>query len=124
MLEIEDTEAVRIAKYDIEEINGQIDRLNYSWQTGKIRKVEQYEKDYEELLEKLALAEAKTEEVPIKDFEKIETILHSGWKEIYNSLDDQHRQAFWRSFVRSIEINWTSEIKEITRGNFFDPGLY
>lgn len=28
-----------VPKYDIEEIYDRIDRLNYSWQTGKIRKV-------------------------------------------------------------------------------------
>ena len=46
-------------KHDIEEIHGRIDRLNYSWQTGKIRTVEQYEKDYAELLALLEEAEAE-----------------------------------------------------------------
>ena len=110
---------VRVPQYDIEEIHEQIDRLNYSWKTGKIRKVEQYEKDYEELMKKLEAAEAERGEVVLKDFSHIEAVLQGGWKTIYNNLDDAHKRAFWRSFIQSIEIDWTTKHKEITRVNFF-----
>lgn len=117
--EVSDSTKVNVPKYDIEALHEQIDRLNYSWQTGKIRKVEQYEKDYAELMEKLELAEAEQGEVIVKDFSKIEAILQAGWKEIYKNLDDAHRRAFWRSFIQSIEINWSNETKEIAKVNFF-----
>ena len=114
--EVTDSDSVKIPKYDIEEIHEQIDRLNYSWQTGKIRKVEQYEKDYSELMEKLEAAEAERGEIVVKDFTHIEAVLHDGWEAIYNKLDDAHKRAFWRSFVKSIEVDWN---KDITRVNFF-----
>ena len=117
--QVSDSDSVGVPKYDIEEIYEQIDRLNYSWQTGKIRKVEQYEKDYAELTELLEKAQAEQGEAEAKDFSKIETILHSGWETIYNALDDTYKRAFWRSFVKSIEIDWTTNKKEITRVNFF-----
>jgi hypothetical protein len=117
--QVDDSDKAKAPKYDIEEIHDRIDRLNYSWQTGKIRKVEQYEKDYAELLELLELAEAEQSKVVVKDFSKIETILHSGWEGIYNNLDDAYKRAFWRSFIQSIEINWTTKTKEITRVNFY-----
>lgn len=117
--EIQDSDAFKVPQNNIEEINAQIDRLNYSWQTGKIRKVEQYERDYAELMAKLAQAEAEQGEVIIKDFSKIDSILHAGWKEIYKALDDGHRRAFWRSFVDSIEVDWMDKEKKIKRVNFF-----
>lgn len=117
--EVTDSETTNIPKHDIEEINDQIDRLNYSWKTGKIRKVEQYEKQYDELMEKLEEAEAEQKQVAVKDFSKIEATLKEGWQGIYNSLDDEHKRSFWRSFVTSIEINWTTEKKEVTKVNFF-----
>lgn len=116
---IEDTDEVKVPVYDIDDIHEQIDRLNYSWQTGKIRKVEQYEKDYAELMEKLEAAEAERSEVILKDFSKIEAVLSEGWQEIYNNLDEVHRQAFWRSFIKSIEIHWTTLKKEVLKVNFF-----
>lgn len=106
-------------KYDIDEIYERIDRLNYSWNTGKIRTVEKYESDYAELTEMLEKAEAERGETEVKDFSKIEAILHSGWEAIYHSLDDTYKRAFWRSFIKSIEVEWTTEKKEIKRINFF-----
>lgn len=116
---IESADTVKIPQYNIEELHNQIDRLNYSWQTGKIRKVEQYEKDYAELMEKLEIAEAERGPAEVKDFSKIDNILQLGWRSVYRNLDDAHKRAFWRSFIQSIEINWTTETKEIVRVNFF-----
>lgn len=118
-VEISEADTVKIPKYNIEEIHEQIDRLNYSWQTGKIRKVEQYEKDYTELMEKLEKAEAERGDVTVKDFSKIEAVLHSGWRAIYENLDDAYKRAWWRSFIKSIEITWTTDVKRIDKVNFF-----
>ena len=112
--------AEQVQKYDIEEIYERIDRLNYSWNTGKIRTVEKYEADYAELMEMLEKAEDERRAAPVKDFSKIEAILHAGWKAIYNDLDDAYKRAFWRSFIQSIELEWTTEKKEIRKVNFFD----
>lgn len=117
--EVTDADTVKIPRHNIDEIHDRIDRLNYSWQTGKIRKVEQYEKDFAELMELLEEAEAEQGVVEVKDFSQIEAILQDGWKGIYNKLDDEHKRAFWRSFIKSIEIHWTTEKKEIVRVNFF-----
>lgn len=117
--QVSESNEAKIPKHDIEEIHAQIDRLNYSWQTGKIRTVEQYEKDYAELVGKLEAAQAERGEVVVKDFSKIESILHSGWESIYNNLEDAYKRAFWRSFVQSIELDWSTKKKEIKRVNFF-----
>lgn len=117
--EIQDSAAFKIPKKNIEEINGKIDRLNYSWQTGKIRTVEQYENQYADLMKQLEEAKRIQGEVVVKDFSKIENILSEGWKEIYNSLDDAHKRAFWRSFVESIEVDWTGKEKKIKKVRFF-----
>ena len=118
-LAVSSSDNVKTTMYNLEEIHEQIDRLNYSWQTGKIRKVEKYEKDYAELMEKLEKAEAEQKNVVVQDFSKIETILSQGWREIYNNLDDSYKRAFWRSFIQSIEVEWTTSNKEIKRVNFF-----
>ena len=118
-LEVTDSSTSKIPKYNIEELHEQIDRLNYSWQTGKIRSVEKYEKDFAELMEKLEAAEAAQGEIEVKDFSKIESILHAGWRDIYKNLDDAYKRAFWRSFIQSIEIEWTTHNKKIKRVNFF-----
>ena len=118
-VQITDSESEAVPKYDIDEIYERIDRLNYSWNTGKIRTVEKYESDYEELMELLEKAENERKAAPVKDFSKIEAILHDGWKNIYENLDDAYKRAFWRSFIQSIELEWTTETKKIKDVNFF-----
>ena len=106
-------------KYDIDSINAEIERLNYSWINGRIKKVEDYDKQYDELIRQLDDAEQECNKPELKDFSKVEDILSKGWKELYKSLDTEHKRAFWRSFISSIEINWTTEVKEIKKVNFF-----
>ena len=119
-IQVTDSGEEAINKYDIDEIYERIDRLNYSWNTGKIRTVEKYESDYAELMEMLEKAEDERRAAPVKDFSKIEAILHDGWKAIYENLDDAYKRAFWRSFIQSIELEWTTAKKEINNVNFFD----
>lgn len=114
---VEEGEEKKVKKYDIEDIHDQIDRLNYSWQTGKIRKVETYEKQFAELTEMLSKAEEEQGEESTVDFEKVEGILQSGWQGIYDALTDENKRAFWRSFIKSIEIK--PDGKQIQRVNFF-----
>lgn len=112
---------VKKAKPDIKKIQAEIDRLNYSWRTGKIAKVEDYERDFEELKAKLEEAQMDEPEVP-QDFSAIEEALGGDWRDIYNMLDDEHKRAFWRKYIKSIEIDWTVKgkgNKRITKVNFF-----
>ena len=119
-IQVTDSGEKTIHKYDIDEIYERIDRLNYSWNTGKIRTVEKYEADYEELMHLLEEAQNERNNMPVKDFSRIEAILHDGWKAIYENLDDAYKRAFWRSFIQSIELEWTTAKKEIKNVNFFD----
>ena len=105
-------------KYDIKEINAEIERLNYSWQKGRIKTIEQYDKQYDALLEKLELAEKEQHQTQEADFSNVESVLQSGWEEIYKALDDEHKRAFWRNIIASVEIEWTTDVKRITKVNF------
>lgn len=119
-IEVADSGEEKVPKYDIDEINAELERLNYAWRKGRIKGgIEQYDREYDELMEQLELAKSERNEVDIKDFEKIEEVLHSGWETIYKELDEEHKRAFWRGIISSIEVNWTTEVKEITKVNFF-----
>lgn len=108
-----------VPKVSVEDVQAEIDRLNYSWQKGRIKKVEEYDRQYDELMAKLEEAQAVHEEEVERDFSKVESALQDGWKGIYDALDDAHKRSFWRSFIESIEVHWTTEKKTIERVNFF-----
>jgi DNA invertase Pin-like site-specific DNA recombinase len=117
--EITEADSTKIPRYNIEEINAEIDRLNYSWQKGRIRSVEKYEEEHDALLDKLALAEAEKATSTPTDFSKLDAILHDGWEEIYKTLNEENKRAFWRSFIVSMTPDWDGEEKSMKDIIFF-----
>lgn len=107
-----------VSKYDADELRGELDRLNYSWQKGRIKSVEEYDKKYDALVAKIEEAEKAVPEAP-PDFSHIKAILTAGWEPIYKALDNDHKKAFWRAFVKDIHLNWSKEHKEIGNIEFF-----
>ena len=108
----------KVSKYNVKELQTELDRLNYSWQKGRIKNVEEYDRKYDEIVAKIAEAENSVKEKP-KDFSKIRETLSAGWKSIYESLDNYHKRAFWRSFVKEIQIDWGASKKDIDDIIFF-----
>ena len=113
-------ETERVSKHDVQALQQELDRLNYSWQKGRIKSVEEYDKRYDELMAQID--EAHAEQMAFHDapdYEKIQQMLSSDWKEIYAALDDEHKRAFWRSFVEEIQIEWTKDVKRVIDIKFF-----
>lgn len=108
----------KVGKYNVKELRSELDRLNYSWQKGRIKSVEEYDKKYDDIVAKIAEAESTIKEKP-KDFSHIKETLSCGWKGIYESLDNEHKRAFWRSFVKEIQIDWGADTKDIKDIEFF-----
>ena len=108
----------KVSKYNVKDLQTELDRLNYSWQKGRIKDVEEYDRKYDEIVAKIAEAESSIKEKP-KDFSHIKETLSAGWKSIYESLDNYHKRAFWRSFVKEIQIDWGVSKKEIEDIIFF-----
>jgi hypothetical protein len=109
--------AVQNPKKKIESINAQIDRLNYAWQTGKIRTVEMYEAEYQNLVNQLEKVKQEQDAAPIRDFSNVDSMLRVGWRDAYKLLDDKRKREFWRSFIKKIE--WDYEAKEVIGIDFF-----
>ena len=112
--------ADKVSKYNLPALQDELDRLNYSWQKGRIKTVEEYDKRYDALMEQIEAAQneqASLNDAP--DYEKIQQILCSGWKETYAALDAEHKRAFWRSFVEEIELAWNKDEKRVIDIKFF-----
>lgn len=116
-IEISEKEKV-VNKVDVEELRAELDRLNYSWQKGRIKSVEEYDKKYDALVAKIEEAESAVPDAP-PDFSHIKAILSEGWEAIYKAMDSDHKKAFWRAFVKDIYLDWSKEHKEISDIEFF-----
>ena len=110
----------RVNKYDLNALESELDRLNYSWQKGRIKSVEEYDKQYDDLMVQISEAmEEQAEYTSDVDYDRIQSVLVSGWQDIYRELDPEHKRAFWRSFIEEIELDWDKKIKELYDIKFF-----
>lgn len=115
-----EAENEKSSKYNVAELQAELDRLNYSWQKNRIKSAEEYDRKYDAIVEKIEAAQAERQELSEVDYDRIRCLFQSGWRDLYNALDDEHKRSFWRSFIESIEIDWGKgrygkrEIKDIT----------
>lgn len=113
-------QAEKVSKVNIEELQQELERLNYSWQKGRIKTVEEYDEKYDALVKQIE--EAKTDISQITDtpdYDRIKAVLTGDWRKIYEALDQDHKRAFWRSIIKEIHIDWTKENKAIKEVIFF-----
>lgn len=113
-----------VNKNKLNNLHGELRRLNYMWQKGRIEDAEEYDRKYNDITAKIAAAQAEIEERTAKvDYGKVSEVLSSGWQDIYRLLDDEHKRAFWRSFIKEIHVKWgdgRNAEKEITDILFLD----
>ena len=95
---------------ELAKISGELQRLNYSWQKGRIDPGV-YDREFVALKRRQRTIES-LDDAP--DYARIEEILKKGWKEVYSELTDESKRAFWRSFVAEIRIKWDDEAREVT----------
>lgn len=95
---------------DIKNIKEEMNRLNKQWRKGRIKESE-YDYEYERLEKKLEKLE---EERPTeKDLTPLHEFINSGWKNIYDTLDDKQKRALWRSVINYIEADVPAKEFEI-----------
>lgn len=92
-------------KIDPKPIEEELNRLNYSWQKGRLS-VEEYDRKYDEITKRLNNACLTQHQRTQDELNRIDQTLKSGWRNVYAALDAEHKQAFWRSFIKEIHLVW------------------
>lgn len=95
---------------DIKEIKDEMDRLNKQWRKGRIKENE-YDYEYDRLEKKLEKIEQENPKE--KDLTPLYDFMNSGWKNIYDTLDDVEKRALWRSVINCMEVDLPTKMFEI-----------
>lgn len=94
----------RSKKKDCANIQAEIDRLNILFQKGRISE-EYYDSQYEILSEKLKQYQKEQKPVNIEPYIRLQKTFSGDWVSIYKNLDNAHKNAFWKSLIKNIEID-------------------
>ncbi len=99
---------------DSDALRTEMDRLNILFQKGRI--TERYYDEQYEILEK-KLSESETIKVPSPEsYRDVIRAVSGNWQDLYLKLDKNHKQAFWKSTIKDIQID--KETHKICGFNF------
>lgn len=66
--------------------------------------MEEYKKDHAAITEKLEELIRQDKPVPKENFQKLEGVFQSGWKDDYDSINKEEKREFWRILIKEIRI--------------------
>lgn len=83
-------------------IQAELDRLNTMYQKGRISEA-YYDSQYAMLSGQLD--DLNTNVITVESFAPLQKIFSGDWKAIYEELDSEHRNAFWKSIIKEIRLD-------------------
>lgn len=83
-------------------IQAELDRLNIMYQKGRISE-EYYDSQYSILSRQLNGPD--TNVITVESFAPLQKIFSGNWKSVYEELDAEHRNAFWKSIITEIRLD-------------------
>lgn len=96
----------------VREIKSEITRVNNMYRKGRMQEKE-YDKEYEELAERLKGAESALAPIEKRDVKKYEELLKSDWKELYGALTRENKRSFWRMYIKAIVLDDKGQVSDV-----------
>lgn len=97
-------------------LRDEIDRLNILFQKGRITE-RYYEEQYELLDRKLSEINKASKYISLESYKDLIRAFGGNWQDLYLQLDKSHKQVFWKSTIKDIQID--KETHQICGFNFF-----
>lgn len=83
-------------------LRAELDRLNTMYQKGRISE-EYYDNQYLSL--SAQLDDLKKKVITVESFTPIQKVFSGNWRAVYDDLDAEHRNAFWKSVIKEIHLD-------------------
>ena len=96
----------------ITSVKTEMTKVKRMYRKGDISEAE-YDGDMDELKEDLKELESQLEPVGERDLTIYDDLLKGGWRDLYNALTKENKRAFWRKYIKSIEVNKDGTIKDL-----------
>ena len=91
-------------KNTIDKTKRELDRLNNMYQKGRITE-HFYDSEYERLQQEIQTQETTQADAIEKRYSELVGAFSGDWLELYQRLDNSHKNAFWKSTIKAIHID-------------------
>ena len=99
-------------KRKLKDLRGQLQRVNRMYKLGKMKDAE-YDRESDDLEERIRDLESHLEPLKERDLTKYHELLKSDWKTLYNALNKENKRAFWRKYIKQINLNEDGTVKRV-----------
>lgn len=96
----------------IKSINSEMTKLKRMYRREDIDAAE-YDQEMDILKNDLKVLQDKLTPIQERDLTIYEDLIKSDWKELYNALNKTNKRAFWRKYIKSIEMNKDNTLKSV-----------
>ena len=96
----------------IKSINSEMTKLKRMYRKEDISEAE-YDEEMDILKNELKVLQDKLTPMLERDLTKYEELVKSDWKELYNALTKENKRAFWRKYIKNIELNMDGTVKDV-----------
>lgn len=97
-------ELVEKKKPNRQKLTDELERLNNMYQKGRLAE-DKYDIEYMRLTCEIQALDELPQRIPRRSYKELESILCSGWREVYDKLSRENKRAFWRSLINEIYLN-------------------
>ena len=99
-----------IVNKKISSLKTEMSKVKRMYRKGDISESE-YDEDMDELKTELQELESQLEPFEERDLTVYQELLKGGWRELYNALTKENKRAFWRKYIKGIELNTDGTVK-------------
>lgn len=96
----------------ISELKSEMKNTTIAFRKNRMTEKE-YDKEYDKLEAQLKELEAQLEPLMERDLTIYEELLKSDWKDLYSALNRDNKRAFWRKYIKEIEVNSDTTLKSV-----------
>lgn len=101
--------AVKKKKDNSKRIAEELDRLNSMYQKGRISEAF-YDSEYERLQTELNKTSDTATIAVIERYSELLGTFSGNWLNLYNKLDNQHKNTFWKSIIQEIYFDENNKL--------------
>lgn len=88
----------------IKKVKAEMEKVKRMYRKEDITE-EEYDREMSELKEELQALQNQLEPILERDLSAYEELLKSDWRGLYNALNKENKRAFWRKYIKAIELN-------------------
>lgn len=101
-------------RVNVDELKAKLERVNMMFERGRLT-LDEYDAKYQAIQNEIADAQREPVIDASEKIKRINALIKSGWREMYNALDREHKRDFWHGVIKYAVIEKNKREYNVTK---------